>query len=40
MENTKRVVITGLGAISPIGNSVESVWESVLAGRCGIDRIT
>lgn len=36
----RRVVITGLGAITPIGNSTEEMWESVKAGKCGIDKIT
>jgi 3-oxoacyl-[acyl-carrier-protein] synthase II len=36
----KRVVITGMGAITPVGNDVASVWESLKAGRSGIARIT
>lgn len=36
----RRVVITGMGVVSPIGNDVESVWDSVLNNRCGIVRIT
>ena len=36
----RRVVGTGLGAITPIGNSVSQMWESVKAGKCGIDKIT
>ena len=36
----RRVVITGLGAITPIGNNVEESWESIKNGVCGIDRIT
>lgn len=35
-----RVVITGMGAISPLGNSVEESWESLLAGKSGIGPIT
>lgn len=35
-----RVVITGMGALSPIGNTVEENWNSVKAGKCGIDEIT
>lgn len=35
-----RVVITGLGVISPVGNSVEEFWNSLIAGKCGIDFIT
>lgn len=36
----KRVVITGAGCITPNGNNLRSTWESMLAGRTGIDRIT
>jgi len=36
----RRVVITGLGVISPVGNSVEEAWQNILAGRTGIAAIT
>jgi len=36
----KRVVITGMGVISPIGNSKTEFWASIVAGKSGIDRIT
>ena len=36
----RRVVITGLGIVSPVGNTVEEAWQNILAGRSGIDRIT
>ena len=36
----RRVVITGLGAVTPIGNSVPETWESVKTGKCGIAPIT
>jgi len=36
----KRVVITGLGAISPLGLSVEETWKKIIAGESGISRIT
>ncbi|MFQ5409132.1 MAG: beta-ketoacyl-ACP synthase II [Anaerolineales bacterium] len=36
----KKVVITGLGSINPLGNNVQETWQSVLAGRSGIGRIT
>jgi 3-oxoacyl-[acyl-carrier-protein] synthase II len=36
----RRVVITGLGLISPVGNSVEEGWANLVAGRSGIDTIT
>ena len=35
----KRVVITGMGVISPIGNDVQTFWQNLLAGVCGIDFI-
>ena len=35
----RRVVITGLGAISPVGNDVASSWKSILEGKSGIDTI-
>ena len=36
----KRVVITGLGTINPIGKNVEKTWESIKNKKCGIDKIT
>ena len=38
--NKRRVVITGLGQISPVGNDVESAWKNLLAGKSGISKIT
>ena len=38
--NRKRVVVTGLGAITPIGNTVPDYWEGLMNGRNGIDTIT
>lgn len=35
----RRVVVTGLGAITPVGNDVPAMWESLLAGRSGVGRI-
>ena len=35
-----RVVITGIGALSPIGNDAKTTWENALNGVNGIDRIT
>jgi 3-oxoacyl-[acyl-carrier-protein] synthase II len=40
MTAKRRVVITGLGIVSPVGNSVPVAWENVLAGRSGVGRIT
>ena len=36
----RRVVITGLGAVTPVGNDVETAWKNLLAGECGIGPIT
>ncbi len=36
----ERVVVTGLGAVTPLGLSVEETWQGLLAGRSGIARIT
>lgn len=37
---SRRVVVTGLGAVTPIGNSVDDFWTSVKAGKIGFDHIT
>ncbi len=36
----RRVVITGMGTVTPIGNDLRSTWEALIHGRSGIDRIT
>ncbi|MEN3110094.1 beta-ketoacyl-ACP synthase II [Uliginosibacterium paludis] len=36
----RRVVVTGLGIISPVGNTVASAWDNIVNGRSGIDRVT
>ena len=36
----RRVVVTGLGAVTPIGNNVETFWNNVKAGKVGIGEIT
>lgn len=36
----RRVVITGLGAITPVGNTAEEFWKGIKEGKCGIDEIT
>ena len=36
----RRVVVTGLGAVSPLGNDIPSLWANLVAGQCGIQRIT
>jgi 3-oxoacyl-[acyl-carrier-protein] synthase II len=40
MTNRRRVVVTGLGLISPVGNTVAEGWRNLLAGRSGIDTIS
>lgn len=40
MSTPQRVVITGMGAVTPLGNSVESLWEGLLLGCSGIQRIS
>ena len=37
---TRRVVVTGLGIISPVGNDIASAWDNVVAGRSGIGPVT
>ena len=36
----RRVVVTGMGVISPVGNNIEKFWNSLTNGVCGIDYIT
>ena len=36
----RRVVVTGLGAITPVGNDVDEFWNGLISGKCGIDEIT
>ncbi len=37
---SRRVVVTGMGCISPVGNNVKETWESILAGKSGATNIT
>lgn len=37
---SRRVVVTGLGAISPVGNDVPTMWKNLVDGVCGIEEIT
>jgi len=39
-DGERRVVVTGMGAITPLGNDVPTFWEGLVAGRSGITRIT
>ena len=38
-DGDRRVVVTGMGAVTPLGNDVPATWEAMLAGRSGIRRI-
>ena len=40
MNTGRRVVVTGLGAVTPIGNNVKDMWNSMVQGVCGIASIT
>ena len=40
MSDNRRVVITGLGAVTPLGNNVKDTWEAMKAGKNGISPIT
>ena len=35
-----RVVVTGLGVVTPLGYDLETFWNNLISGQCGIDRIT
>src|ERR1043166_134543 len=35
-----RVVITGLGVVTPVGNSVDVFWNNLIGGQCGVEKIT
>ena len=36
----RRVVITGLGVVTPLGNRVDVFWDNLIAGKCGVEKIT
>src|SRR5574339_606971 len=36
----RRVVVTGLGLVTPIGQTVADFWNNLLTGQCGVDKIT
>jgi 3-oxoacyl-[acyl-carrier-protein] synthase II len=35
----RRVVVTGLGIVSPLGNDISTFWQNLIAGQCGVDKI-
>jgi 3-oxoacyl-[acyl-carrier-protein] synthase II len=39
-SSSRRVVVTGLGVVTSLGHTVGQFWDSLLAGKCGIDRVT
>ena len=39
-DPARRAVVTGLGAVTPIGNTAKAYWESLLAGVSGVGPIT
>jgi len=36
----RRVVVTGLGVVSPLGNELDKFWENLISAQCGVDKIT
>ncbi|MBN1290796.1 MAG: beta-ketoacyl-ACP synthase II [Candidatus Latescibacteria bacterium] len=40
MENERRVVVTGLGTVCPVGNTVDDYWKAIVKGKSGIGKIT
>ena len=40
LSNKRRVVVTGLGCVSPVGNNIADTWDAIVAGRSGIATIT
>ena len=35
----KRVVVTGIGCVTPLGVTVDATWNNIIAGNCGISKI-
>ena len=40
VDGLHRVVVTGLGAVTPIGNTVQEYWSGLTSGKNGVDSIT
>ena len=36
----RRIVVTGLGGVCPIGNDIETIWKNALAGKSGVGAVT
>ena len=39
VNGRRRVVVTGLGGITPVGNTIEETWKNIRAGKSGVSRI-
>ena len=39
MNNDRRVVVTGLGIVSPVGSKIELAWDNIISGKSGVSRI-
>ena len=39
-SSDRRVVVTGVGVVTPLGNDLNTFWQNLIAGQCGIDKIT
>ena len=39
-HSDRRVVVTGLGIVSPLGHDLDAFWKNLISGQCGIDKIT
>ena len=40
MSGKRRIVVTGMGIVSPVGQDIKSAWDNILAGKSGIQPIT
>src|SRR5450759_2914976 len=36
----RRVVVTGLGVVTPLGHQLDTFWQNLITGQCGVDQIT
>ena len=40
IHQERRVVVTGIGVVTPLGNQLDVFWNNIISGQCGIDTIT